>query len=130
MPRPHPPELRQRVVDAYLKEGGTYAEVAARFNVGEASVSRWLALVRRTGDVAAKPMGGARRHRKLTPEAIAHIVSLIRDEPNWTTTELAEEVEDVFEICVSRHAVGRVLRREGMTFKRGSSDRQLPRALG
>lgn len=45
-------DLRKRVVEAY-KGGlsGTYKETAKMFDVGEASVSRWLRLERETGDV-------------------------------------------------------------------------------
>src|ERR1700742_2946508 len=52
-------DLRWRIVEAYLsKRSGTYAQTAALFGVGEASVSRLLKLHRETGDVKAKPRGG------------------------------------------------------------------------
>ena len=49
-------DLRQRVVAHYEKtEGATYEATAARYGVGEASVSRWLRLKRETGCVAVRP---------------------------------------------------------------------------
>jgi transposase len=52
-------DLRRRIVEAYRsKRSGTYAQTAALFGVGEASVSRLLRLHRETGDVKAKPRGG------------------------------------------------------------------------
>lgn len=52
-------DLRRRVVDAYLsKRSGTYAQTAALFGIGEATVSRLLRRHRETGDVIYKPKGG------------------------------------------------------------------------
>jgi transposase len=52
-------DLRRRLVEAYRsKKSGTYAETAALFGVGEATVSRNLRRYRETGDVAYKPKGG------------------------------------------------------------------------
>lgn len=125
MPAPLAVELRQRVVDAYENGEGSYTEIAERFGVGEASVSRWLRLARFTGGVEPKPAGGDRRS-KLGDEGRKLLASLVEDEPNWTTTELAQEVSETLGISVSRKAVGRALRKMGYTFKRGSSVRQPP----
>lgn len=52
-------DLRRRVVAAYrAKQSGTYAQTAALFGIGQATVSRWLRLDRDTGDVQPKPRGG------------------------------------------------------------------------
>ena len=53
--------LRRRIVEAYRSGlSGTYAQTAALFGVGEATVSRLLRRYRETGDVKAKPVGGNR----------------------------------------------------------------------
>ena len=126
MPAAHPIALRERVVKAHKAGEGSFAELAKRFDVGEASVNRWVSLERRTGSVAPKPGGGARRARAITPEALQYLISLVEDEPMWTTTELSEELKEVFGIEVGRHTVGRELRRAGFTSKRGSPVRQRP----
>lgn len=125
MPAPHPPALRQRVVDAYENGEGTYAEIAERFKVGEASVSRWLSLVRYGADLVPKPTGGDRTP-PIPAEVHDHILSLVRDEPSWTTTELSEQVAEDFGLKVSRKRVARLLHEAGFSFKRGSSVRQHP----
>ena len=52
-------DLRRRVVDAYVSgKSGTYAQTAALFGIGEATVSRLLRLHRNHGDVRPKPRGG------------------------------------------------------------------------
>jgi transposase len=93
-------ELRQRIVDAYENGEGTYEDIARRFKVGVASVSRYLRLHRYGGDLSASPMGGKRRG-------------------------ITEEHE-AFGCTASRHTMGKALRRLGFSFKRGSSARQLP----
>lgn len=127
MPAAHPVALRERVVRAYKAGDGSFAELGKRFDVGEASVNRWVNLDRRTGSVAPKTAGGG-RVRSITVEAQEYLVLLVDDEPTWTTTELAEELLEVFGIEVGRHSVGRALRRAGFTSKRGSPDRQRPGA--
>ena len=124
MPGAHPIALRERVVTAYKNGEGSFAELGKRFNVGEASVNRWVNLERRTGSVAPKARGGARVSRAITPEAMKYLVLLVEDDPTWTTTELAEELKEALGIEVGRHTVGRALRRAGFTSKRGSPDRQ------
>ena len=56
----YPMELRTRVIAAYNDGEGTYDEIAERFAVGRATVSRWIALDRHRGSLEPKPMGGAR----------------------------------------------------------------------
>lgn len=125
MPAPHPLALRRRVVDAYENGEGTYDEIAARFCVGVASVSRWLGLLRWSGDIAPRPTGGDRRSPLVSEEVRGAIEGLVRDEPNWTTAELAEQVEEDFGVSLSRRQIGNVLRGLGFSFKRGSSDHEL-----
>lgn len=120
MPGPHPMALRERVVKAYNDGEGSFREIGERFDVGEASVNRWVALERRTGGLDHKQLG-SRRPSCITPEAVAYMLSLLEDEPIWTTTELAEELEDVFGIKVSRQRVSIMLKRAGFTHKKGLS---------
>ena len=57
-----PIEVRERVVKAYLEgRSGTYAETAALFSVGEASVSRWLRKARASESLAPRWSGGPKR---------------------------------------------------------------------
>jgi len=73
-------DLKRRIVKAYLfKRSGTYAETAAFFEVGEATISRLLRRYRETGDVKNKPRGGnnprrvdlkwLRNHAETQPDA-------------------------------------------------------------
>lgn len=126
MPKAHPNALRERVVDAYKDGAGTYRDVAKRLAVGEASVSRYLRLDReRDGDLSPKKRQ-PRSDRKITPAMDRLLVSLVEDEPEWTTSDLALELEDAFGVKVNRRTVGKALKRLGYTHKRGLSGLQPP----
>ncbi len=119
MPSAHPPELRERVVEAYRNGEGTYDEIAARFCVGRASVSRWLALDRNTGSLATRPWGGARHPLKVDPDGMLFIRDLLLLMPDSTLGELTHEYEEAFGVTMHERTMGRTLRRMGITRKRG-----------
>ncbi|MGH8163256.1 MAG: helix-turn-helix domain-containing protein, partial [Rhodanobacteraceae bacterium] len=62
-------DLRQRVVAAVRDEGLSHRAAAARFNVSAASVSRWRALERQSGDLRPGPLGGDRRSATIAAQA-------------------------------------------------------------
>ena len=107
----------------YLAAKGaeSYASVAERFKVGQASVSRWLRRLRETGSVAPKPMGGDRRSSPATDAAMALLDVMIRDDPSWTTTELSVEIDYALGLDMSRTTVGRMLHKLRFSHKRGVS---------
>lgn len=53
--------VRLRVVDAYEAGAGSYATVAEQFQIGTASVKRWVAQSRRVGHLDPKPKAGGTR---------------------------------------------------------------------
>lgn len=118
MPRPLPREIRERVVKAYNNGEGTYAELAERFDVGEASVSRYLAAARR-GSLASKPLGGKRHEYKIGPEAEQLLRDTIKDVPDSTASELVRTLREELGLEVSPRTVLRALHRLGLTRKRG-----------
>lgn len=78
MPEAHPIELRERVVRAYEAGEGTYAMIAARFDVGVASVKRWVRHHRRHGDLRPKPKRGGTRST-ITAAAIEGALAKVPD---------------------------------------------------
>jgi transposase len=69
MTKPYSEDLRTRVVAAVVA-GASCRDAAQRFSIGVSSVVRWAQRFRRTGSVAAKPMGGERNSR-------------LKDERDW-----------------------------------------------
>ena len=95
-------DLRCRVV-AFVQRGGSKAEAARRFQVGVASVYRWL-----------KPDGLKHRHtprrpHKLDWEALRRHVAQF---PDWTQQERARH------FSVSRYGIWHALRRMQLTRKK------------
>lgn len=123
MAGPHPPALRDRVVQAWLRGEGTYLELAERFVVGPASVSRWLRALRERGNVAPKPMGGAHRERLIGTDGDAFVKAVFEAVPDSTLDEVAEAYEENFGVAVYPQRISESARRAGMSRKRGSSAR-------
>ena len=121
MPKPHPIELRARVVAAHKAGEGSFKDLADRFMVGEASVNRWVALERRTGSVAPRPMGGANSPRMVDEVGELLLMDLLDNNSDCTLVELCEAYEDARSIRVSSQTMSTTVRRLGYTRKRGSS---------
>jgi len=98
-------DLRKRVI-AFVGSGGSKAEAARRFQVGEASVYRWL-----------KPGGvnyqrpGPKTARKLDWEALRRQVETHAD---WSQKERARH------FGVSRHCIWHALQKMGLTRKKNA----------
>lgn len=122
MPAAYPLVFRQKVVEAYEAGHGSFKQVAHDFGIGEATVNRFVSAARKGNSL--HPKVRRPRARTITPEALAFLVSLVEDEPEWTTQDLADELFDAYKIRVSRQTVGRALREAGYSRKRGSRDRQ------
>lgn len=114
MTRPYSNDLRERVVEA-VGSGETCRAVAARFGVSVSSVVKWCRRHRDTGSVAPGKVGGHKRwvlepHREF-------IIDEIGRTPHLTVRGLRDLLASRG-ITVSRHAVWRFLKREGLSFKK------------
>ncbi len=121
MAESHPVELRIRVVSAYESGAGSYPEVASQFDVGEASVRRWVRLKRRLGNVMPTPKGGG------TPSTVtlAEIEVALAEVRDATAGELTAALN---RRRARRHRVHvsstkRALRRHGYVVKKNADGR-------
>jgi transposase len=121
MAEPHPIELRRRVVAAYEAGVGSYPEVAERFDVGEASVKRWVRLKRRLGNLIARPKGGGRRSAICLPD----IEAALGVRPDGTALELTAEINRVRprKLRVHVSSTKRALHRHGFVVKKSADGR-------
>jgi transposase len=83
-------DLRTRVLAA-VAQGATHRQVADRFGVSAASVSRWRKLAREQGDVHPGPLGGDRRSGRVEAQA-ALILALLDQQRDATLEELRNAV--------------------------------------
>lgn len=108
-------DLRIRVLAA-VDAGGSHRQVAERFGVSAASVSRWRRLAREKGDARPGPLGGDRRSGRV--EAQAELIhALLEEKPDITVEELRAALAE------RGHAFGygtlqRFFRRHGITRKK------------
>jgi len=113
MPKPYSLDLRERVVRT-VEAGASCHEAAAAFEVGVSSAIRWVARWRRTGSVAAKPMGGKRSPLDAHKD---WLLALIAAEPDLTLQEIRGRLR-ARGIVVAASSVWRFCDRHGITFKK------------
>ena len=114
MTQPYSSDLRERVVRAHLA-GEPIRRVAARFGVSVSSVPKWVARYRATGSVAPGKIGG---HRPWLLEPHRELVRRLVGETPHLTIDRLRDLLAAAGIAVSRDAIWRFLRREGLSFKK------------
>jgi transposase len=121
MAEPYPVELRERVVKAYEAGDGSYADVGTLFDIGEASVKRWVSRYRAYGSVAARPKGGG------TPSPIgaAEIDAIVERLGDPTALEITAEFNWHRRGRARMHvsSVKRALHRFGYVVKKNAAGR-------
>jgi|SRR5690554_1086667 len=118
MGRPHPIELRRRVVD-FVEEGHSHRSAAARFRVSVRFVNDMVKLKRETGDLGAKPQGNPGRGKLSGVKP--WVRSYVLEQKGITLDELVVALREQKEIEVDRSSVCRLLQRLGLTYKKRSS---------
>lgn len=107
MPRAYSVDLRERVMAA-VADGGSIAEVAARFSVSRDAVSDWKRRLAETASVAPKPRRGG-RPRALSPEQDALLRERIDAVPDATVDELRAWLAAVHGVVVGHGTVWRAI---------------------
>ena len=110
-------DLRERAVAA-VRAGARHREVAERFGVSAASVSRWQVLERGQGDVRPKALGGDRKSGRIDAHKDA-ILDALGPEADRSIEEVRQVLEEkglIFSFgslqrFFTRHAVTRKKRR-------------------
>lgn len=122
MPNPYPTALRTRAVRAYEAGEDAYTVVAARFEVGVATLQRWVRRQRATGavDPLAKAGGWT------SPIDRGLLETLLRERPDRTTDELtrAYNRRAAPTARVHRSSILRALQRLGYVFKKKGRGQQ------
>jgi transposase len=112
-------DLRNRAVEAYRSAEGTLEQLAGRFNIGIATLGRWLRRLREHGDIAPAPHRGGMPAR-IPDEQLEALLALVAEKPDRTAEELRQEWQRRTNIPLSRSAMVRALHRAGLSVKRTS----------
>lgn len=123
--KPHPLELRQRIVAAVDQQEHTIAEVAALFSVSERYVYQLLKLRRETGDLSPLPHGGG-AVPKLNEARLLKLAGLVAEFPDATLDELRELLRRRCRLSLSLNTVWRGLQQIGFTLKKSPAGRAKP----
>ena len=116
-------DLRERVAAAYLAGGVTYTEVAERFSVGRATVSRVLRRRRETGSVEPKAHRSGNTP-KVDEKGRELLRQLVDERPDATLDELAITYRERTEVKLALCMVYRSLSALGITRKKRRSTRR------
>ena len=114
MAKPVPVEVRQRIVEAFDR-GNTREEIAEFFNVGTASITRFLTRRRETGSLEPSPRPG--RPPLLDEQAGAQMREWLKEQSDLTLGELRERLEAAG-CMVKKSAIGEALKRMGLVRKK------------
>jgi len=122
MPNPYPTELRARAVRAYEAGDETCQQVAARFEVGVATLERWLRRQRCRGTLDPLAKAGGWR----SPVDGDVLQRLVGERPDRTTEELTREYNRRVAPAarVHRSSILRALQRFGYVFKKNDRDQR------
>jgi transposase len=117
MGKPHPVELRERVI-AFVEEGHSHRSAAEHFRVSPRFVNNMVILKRETGSLEAKPQG--RRGGGKLQDHQEWVRDLVARNGDLTLDELCLELEGRG-VSIHRSSVGRLLHRLGLSHKKKPS---------
>lgn len=110
-------DLRIRVVKAYEMGEGTQADIGRLFNLGVATVKRWIWRKASIGEPARLPRGGG-NHRRIGQIGEVVLLGLLERTPDATLAELAEQYAWATQMPMNASVVTHSLKRLGITRKK------------
>ena len=121
MGKPHPVELRERVV-AFVDDGNSHREAARHFRTSPKFVNDMIKLRRATGGLAPKRQGNPGRGKLSGFADWAR--ARLAEKGDLTLDELRLELEQVHGVMVHRASIGGWLHRLGLSHKKNSARRR------
>jgi transposase len=116
MPRAHSQDLRDRVINAVLREGMKCRAAARRFGVGESTAIRWVDQYRETGRRTPVGTGG---HRPSVLEPHRDFLEAVRaEQPDITLEALSRRLLAERGVKADTSMLSRYFRRHAITFKK------------
>ena len=116
------PDLRVRAVNAYNANLGSLEAVAETFQIGSATLKRWLRLHREVGNLSPKPVGGGPT-RHIDEEGDAWLKAQVAVHNDRTLQEWCDAYAAAHGVKVSVATMCRTLARLGLTRKKSPSSR-------
>jgi putative transposase len=114
-------DLRDRVIDAVVREGMSRRAAEARFGVSESAAIKWVARFLQSGSRASGKMGGHKRVKLASHRAF--LERLRAEKPDITLQALCDQPLDEHGLKADASVMSRFFRRIGVTFKKRRSSR-------
>ena len=111
-------EFKLKVVNAVKKFSLTYRQAADLFDIGEASVSRWLRINREQKGFSPARHGGGRKCAIKRGEQLNRLKRIIDTKPDATSVEITNEYNKKVKVKVSRATILRGIKRIKYTRKK------------
>jgi transposase len=116
-------DLRTRAVSAYEGKEGTLETISHRFQIGTATLKRWLKRFREAGTVAEKPHGGG-TPPKIPSSDLEKLAEVVSRKPDCTITEFREAWREESGVHASHATMVRALQRADLTLKKRRLERK------
>ena len=116
MPRAYSQDLRNRVIDAVVRDRMSRCAASRRFGVSIASVVKWLQLYEVQGQRHSRGTGG-HRPSKVKPER-DWVLSVIAAEPDITLLALSLRLLSERGVKADTGMLSRFFKGEGISFKK------------
>jgi transposase len=112
-------DLRDRVIDAVLRDGMSRRAAAERFGVSESAAIKWVERVERSGSRTAAQMGGY-KPLKLEPHR-GFLEALRTEKPDITLQALCDRLWSERGVKADTSLMSRFMRHLGVTLKKRRS---------
>lgn len=117
MGKPYSLDLRERIC-AYISAGNSRRSAAEVFGVSIATAIRYNQQQRKDGFIAVKPQGRPPgKTGKLAPYK-EFLTDIVTAEPDITLQELANALEETYDVHVGLPAIHKALDRYGFSYKK------------
>jgi transposase len=115
-------DLRQKIVEAYLKGGISQRQLAFRFGVALSFIEKLLKQYRETGSIAPK----IRRQQtptKLNEQQLNVLQEIVSKNNDATLEEIRKELEQKTGVLIGRSTVDRILKKMEIRVKKNVAPR-------
>lgn len=112
-------DFRKLAVLQYERSHETRFAISKRFQIGIATLGRWIRRYREEGTFQRKPRSGG-RVATITPERHQLLLSMVFHNHDYTLAEFAAEAERAFGVPVSVGMIFRALRSAAITRKKNT----------
>lgn len=119
MPKSYSQDLRERVLEAYLKKEGTNGEIAQRFKLSLSTVKRIAQRYKATGKIELY-IHHAGRRPVLDEKGCEALKKLVELKPDSTLQELSRSYAEQYDIQLGLSLICRMLQKLNLRYKKKS----------